>query len=307
MEFFTVIQKNTQKTAVALGLFDGVHVGHRAVLQQVVKTPYLPAVFTFSTDGVRPTAKQEGCNILTDDMRVERLFDCGIRQVQMPAFETFRHLSAEAFFKTVLIEHMNAAALFCGADYRFGKGAAGDVHTLCRLTEAYGVTVTVLEDVVEGGVRVSSTRIRQALKEGKMETANMLLDVPYTVTGPVIYGRQLGRTIDCPTINQAFPKEICQPRYGVYLARVYLDGEWYGGVANLGVKPTVEGQEPLLETHILGVEGDLYGKQVTVQLLSFLRPEQKFDGIATLSAAIHGDIAAAKGYFAAENGVRYEL
>lgn len=298
MLVYRKLEVQESSSSVALGLFDGVHLGHRAVIRAAVTSSYPAAVFTFDVAAERPAGKASSADILTGDERLKRLEHCGVQTVQMPAFSLVRDFTPEEFFERILVRTMRAKALFCGADYRFGKQAAGDVSLLRQLAGCAGMTVTVVPEVCIDGLPVSSTRIRAHLAAGEIEAANRLLGYAYYLQRPVIFGRKLGRTLDCPTINQDFSREICQPKYGVYVARVELDGKIYPGVANLGIKPTVNGKTPLLETHILGTSGDFYGKTVRVELLHFLRSEQKFADIAALSAAIHWDIEAAEAYVA---------
>lgn len=303
MRIYRKLEMQQAPSAVALGLFDGVHLGHQAVIRAAQEAPDQTAVLTFDTEQERPAGKAQSADLLTGDDRLKRLRACGVEVVQIPSFSLLRDRSPKEFFEQVLVDTMKAKALFCGADFRFGSHAAGDVSLLTELAQAHGIQVSIVPQVCADGLPVSSTRIRALLAAGEMETVNRLLGYDYGLERPVIFGRKLGRTLDCPTINQEFPKTVCQPQYGVYAARVHLDGAVFAGVANLGVKPTVNGHTPLLETHILGVDGDFYGKTVQVDLLHFLRAEQKFEDIPALSAAIHQDIQWAKGYFA-EKGMK---
>ena len=284
-------------TAVALGLFDGVHKGHRAVIQKVVEQKsagLTPCVFTFTVHGEKPASKKGYLEIMSGRRKSEIFAQLGIAIELCPDFDQFRDLTPREYVEKILVKGLQAKYVACGYDFRFGKGAAGDVGTLRQLCGEYGVEVCVVDHIDDGGCPVSSTRIRGLILDGEMEEANRLLESLFTVDTKVIHGRRLGRKLDFPTINQPFEKGHIIPRFGVYASIAYVDGAWRPGVTNVGIKPTVEVKDPLAETYILDFDGDLYGKSVEVALLSFLRPERKFDSIEQLKEQISQDSEAAR-------------
>lgn len=284
-----------QTSAVALGLFDGVHIGHRAVLAAAVACKaegLIPAAFTMQTTSVRLKRGTPLQYLYSDATKQRLLEENGIQQVVSPAFDDIAGMDGEMFCKVYLQEQMRAKKLFCGTDFRFGKQAAWGVADLQQFGRQMGFTVEVVEAVRQGGDVISSSRIRQLLSEGKVEQAADLLGAPYQLEGIVQHGAALGRTLQFPTINLPFAAGQLVPLYGVYRTKVYLkDGSCWDGVTNIGVKPTVsEERVPVAETHLLGYRGDLYGQPCRIVVLEFLRREQKFDNLEQLKAAIANDI-----------------
>ncbi len=287
-------------TAVALGLFDGVHLGHRAVIKAAVeqkKNGLTPAVFTFSTHEAIPSSKGNLAYICTDTDRLALLASLGVEIVFMPEFEDIRTQSPHAFIQTMLHKQFRAKYVSCGFNFHFGARGAGDTALLTEQCPHYGITTEVLPEMLLNGKTVSSTEIRSLLQNGAVEQANLLLGEPYFITGEVVHGKTLGRTIGFPTANQLIAPGRTVPRHGVYVSTTEIDGKIYRSVTNIGVKPTVLGQRaPLCETYVIGYEGDLYGKNVKVSFYFFLRPEQKFADLKTLQAQIQLDKQAAQSY-----------
>ena len=189
----------------------------------------------------------------------------------------------------MLIEKMGAKELSCGYDFTFGKKGAGTTQQLREIAQKHGVKLNVCDPINLDGEPVSSTRIRQAILEGKMDQASRMLGRRFCIRLKVDHGNQIGRLMDFPTINQVFPRYHIVPKYGVYSTVVNIDGKLYGGVTNVGVKPTVGSDGPLAETYIMDFSGDLYGKIVEVYFFRFVRPEQKFSSIDQLKAQIAAD------------------
>ena len=287
-----------RQTAVALGFFDGVHRGHRRVIEKAVELAngnLTPAVFTFTMNESGPAKKQGAGEITTLEQKIRILKSMGIQQICAPEFSDFCNLSGEEFVSRILKEKMNAAAVCCGRDFRFGKGASCDATALSRFCEKAGLSCTILEEVMDEGEAVSSTRVRRAIAAGEMEKARQLLGRRYFLDFPVEHGKALGRKLQFPTINQPIPQQMVLPRFGVYATMAQVDGIFYAGVTNIGVRPTVEkGMAPRAETYLIGFSGDLYGKQVPVEFLSFLRPEQKFDSVEALRDQIASDAQTAE-------------
>ena len=265
---------------LALGGFDGLHRGHMAVIQATLEGPDQPAVFTFSAP---PSGE---AMVLTAADKKKLLAAAGVERVYSAEFSALKTMEAASFVETLLFGKINARRLCCGEDFRFGRGAAGDVGLLRELCQKHGVGLTVLPPVSEDGEKISSSRIRRAVEGGDIPTANRLLGRPFGFSLPVIHGNHIGHSLGTPTINQALPEGFIQPRFGVYAAWCQVEEAFHCGVANIGVKPTVGSDRVLAETWMPHFSGDLYGKAVRLFLLEFLRPERKFPSLEALKAEI---------------------
>lgn len=278
--------------SLALGAFDGLHRGHMAVVHAAAQGGGQPRVFTF-VEGPKGAPA-----LLTPEDKLLLLEQAGIRQVYRMDFESLRHMEAQRFVEEILFAKCGAARLCCGEDFRFGKGAAGDVRLLETLCCRAGVQLSVVPPVTDGGGKVSSTRIRAAIEQGDIPAANRLLGRPFGFSQEVIHGNHIGHSLGTPTINQALPEGFVRPRFGVYAAWCLVGGGYHYGVTNIGVKPTVGSDQVLAETWMPGFSGDLYGKHVRLFLLGFLRPERKFPSLDELrdeikrNAKLAGEIAA---------------
>lgn len=283
-----------QKTAVALGLFDGVHLGHLAVISKAVNMKeygLIPSVFTFFTDTVKHKQGRSVEYIYSAGYKDKLIRSAGIEKILSVEFSQLKDLSGDEFIKRILLDELNAGYVVCGNDFRFGKNASCGFEQLVEFGKKYGFTAEAAEDVTEYGERVSSCSIRNFLKSGNIAKANELLGKNYTVSGNVMDGNHLGRTISFPTINQHFQYGQLVPSYGVYSGTAEINGIRYRTVTNIGTKPTVEGERsPLAETHILGFSGDIYGEYIEVELHSFIRPERKFGSLDELKMQIEADI-----------------
>ncbi|MBQ9082107.1 MAG: riboflavin biosynthesis protein RibF [Clostridia bacterium] len=276
-------------TAVALGSFDGVHIGHMDVLRAAAACRaegLRTAVFTL--DGLIGTAKA-GKRLISDARQEELFQSLGFDFLYRVDFASVRDMSPETFVREILHEKLRAQVVCCGFNYHFGRKGAGDSALLTRLCGTYGIRVVVVPPHSCDGDTVSSTRIRALLTQGDMAAVRRLLGRPYTIAFPVVHGRALGRTIGLPTINQPIPAEFVLPRFGVYASSTVIDGCRYHAVTNIGVKPTVGSDGPLAETWIIGFSGDLYGRTVPVELAVFLRPEQRFASVEELRQQILRD------------------
>ena len=284
---------------VALGCFDGVHLGHASVIR-AAKTKadelYLPCcVWSFSEPPKR-FYTPELVPLLSDSKTKEELIkDLGVDIYLSVDFnESIASLSPEDFFETILVKNLKAQAIVCGFDFTFGKGGRGNIELLRTLCEKANIEFIAVSSVDESGAPVSSSRIREHLSYGEVEKIRTLLGRYYSISSEVVGGKQLGRNLGFPTINQKIDKKICTPAKGVYLTRVAIDSSYFYAITNVGTQPTVGGNEVIAETNIFDFSGDLYGKKVTVEFLSFLRYEQKFDSIDALSRQVHSDINKAK-------------
>lgn len=287
-----------RETAVALGFFDGVHLGHQAVIGLMVKAAreqgLLPAVFTFDSTGSLPGSKSKLTLLQTDRQKQEVMEQMGVGEIVSPDFSEFMHLTPQEFVDRLLVGVLRAKVLVCGENYRFGAAAAAGVSQLRQMSRERGVTLMVAPSVVLEGELVSSTRIRRALEQGDPQLVEKMLGMPFTIEGQVLPGKKLGRSIHSPTINQKIPPHFTVPAHGVYLSRATTPLGEYWGVTNIGQRPTVGGLDINCETFLLDFGGDLYGRTVTVSLLRHIRPEQKFQTVAELSAQIQQDVQSAK-------------
>lgn len=289
-----------KKRAIALGFFDGVHIAHQAVLEEVTTAAGMSsAVLTFTTSEEDTNAdisrKDRGKTgvplLLTDKQRRARLQKYGVKEVFMQAFSAIADMEPERFFKQILIKQYNAKLIACGYDYRFGKNARGDVALLRRLCEENGIELRVTPKLELDGRPVSSSRIRAMLADGKLEEANRLLGYEYELEGVVVRGNRIGNTLGFPTINQPIEKRMALLAFGVYDTTAFFEGISCPGVTCVGVKPTIPGEySPVAETFLLGYSGDLYGKSVRIVFHKFRRPEMKFSSLEELKAAIAGDV-----------------
>jgi len=279
---------------VALGNFDGVHVGHQALLAEAKRLGEalsLPvAVWSF--------ASLPGEALTTPEGRATYLHAYGADEVIYDTFLRVREFTPERFFREVLVEALNAKACVCGFNYSFGRYGAGHADMLEALCRKAGILCRVVPEVALDGETVSSTRIRALLREGRVEEATVLLGHPYALTGRVEGGRHFGRTMGIPTLNQRFEEGICLPKRGVYATFCRLNGEVYPSVTNIGCCPTVtDGHETVVETHVLDFQGELYGEEVEVGFLRWLREEKKFSSVEALKEEIEGNCREAKRVF----------
>ena len=291
MQSFNTLLPEKQNCAVALGFFDGVHRGHRKVLGGAAAqraNGLLPVCLTFSES---PKAIIGGSAIpflMTREDKLRVLEQIGLEHVFFSDFRAVMHLSAREFFEKILIDTLRAKQIFCGFNYRFGKHAAGDTALLQTLCDEFGVALTVAPPEKDGEDVVCSTLIKRLIAEGNVRRANELLCGRFGVREVIRHGRHLGHELGAPTINQPLTKGLVVPKFGVYASEVTLEsGERYGGVTNIGVKPTVGGTTPLWETWMPAYRGgEIYGETADVRLLDFIRPEKKFDSLDALKDEI---------------------
>lgn len=275
----------TKKTAVTMGKFDGLHRGHQKLVDKI------RSYATDECDSVLCAFDMHRDAIMTNRERREHLEGKIDWLIDCPFTETLRNMEAEDFIRDILCAGLNAAHIVVGRDFVFGHNKRGSVEMLERYAPRYGYTVDVVEKERYGDMIISSTYIRDALAQGDVRLAEQLLGYPYELTGPVRHGKQLGRTLGFPTMNVEPEAQKILPRYGVYACRVKIDGEWYNGVGNAGVKPTVtDERRRLFEVYVYGYEGDAYGKGVTVRFCGFERPEVKFGSVEELREQVMKDM-----------------
>ncbi len=285
----------------AIGNFDGVHRGHQHLLAETIAFAdshgARPAALTFDPHPRRFFRPEDPPFLLTGAaMREDLLRRYGAEEVFVLTFDAaLAAHSPEAFMVDVLRDRLGLAGVVAGADFRFGKGRAGGIEALQTIGEAAGLRIRIAEVVAEDASteKFSSSAVRAAVTGGKMDTAARSLGRPWAVRGVIEEGQKLGRTLGFPTANMTLG-DLLEPRKGVYATRIEVDGEVYGGVANFGRRPTVGADAPLLEIHLFDFEGDLYGREIDVAFVSFLRDEQKFDGLDALKAQISKDCEQAR-------------
>lgn len=281
------ITVNTAPCTVALGNFDGVHLAHTALLTAAINSGNTPAVFTFS--------EEVKSFLTTTEQRAKKMEECGVKLLFLADFPLFQDMSCEDFV-LFLKDKLACRQVVCGFNFRFGKGAVGDTKTLSALAEANGIACTVLPPITQNEEPISSSRIRALLAEGKIEKANALLGAPHSIAGRVQKGYSIGRRLDVPTLNLPIPKNAAPVCHGVYISRTLIDGKSYPSITNIGTNPTFDRENITCETYLLDTCGDFYEKAVTVQLLSFLRKEKRFDSPNTLKEAIANDLSLARHY-----------
>lgn len=294
----------TNKTVVSLGIFDGIHRGHQAVINTAgrFKTQGLDSVlFTFKTDTVTTKGKDGRIEmLLSDELKKEHFEKMGVDYIFSPRFYELKNMTAQDFVEKILYKRLNAAVVVCGEDFHFGKGALGNAEKLGILCDKYNIKTVIVKQAEYDGKKISSTEIRECIRQGKIKKANEMLGYNYYYKLPVLHGNEIGRTLDFPTINQEISKGHIMPRFGVYITRTKIDKKWRHSISNIGIKPTVEIKPvPLIETNIFDFKGDLYGKIIKVELLEFLRPERKFESLDELRHQVHSDINKTKEYFEA--------
>lgn len=272
-----------QKYAVALGMFDGVHIGHKAVLSGAVNSPYKSVAVTFSSIPFKT-----GGSIATATDKEQKLRAFGVDEVLFLEFNEVCSLSPEEFLN-YLKEKYNLAKICCGFNYRFGKKAAGDTAFLSAWCKAQGIEFFECPEVLFKDKTVSSTRIKELLSVGDVQTANLLLEEEFSFSAEVQKGDARGRTWGFPTLNQRWPEGVVSVKRGVYQTVVTIDGKDYNAVTNIGVRPTYETEYIAAESYVLDYNDFCYGKTVKTRLVKFLREEKKFSSKEELIAAIKGD------------------
>jgi riboflavin kinase / FMN adenylyltransferase len=284
----------------ALGNFDGFHLGHQAVVGRAMalaRERQVPSIVaSFDPHPARLFKPDLPPFALTSPKQRMNLFSAfGIdAAVMIPFTRELAALSAEDFVTQWLVRRLGLSGVVTGGDFTFGKARSGDVAQLAALGAQHGFSAEVVAPVSDAGGTISSSRIRAALKAADPATATALLSRPFTIRGLVEHGAKLGRTLGFPTINMRL-NDYQRPAYGVYAVMAQLpDGSRVKGVANLGIRPMIEPPIELLETWIMNWSGDLYGKVIEVELVAFLRPEMKLDGLDALKLQIAADAEAAK-------------
>ena len=293
-----------EKTIYALGFFDGVHLGHQSLLEAcrtlAKATGCKAGVMTF---GDHPDTLVQGRtpSLLTTPAQREWILTghYGMdRVLTLPFDQQLRNMPWDEFLQMLIREH-DAAGFVCGDDFRFGHMGQGNGKLLTEFCARENLPCATVEEQMVDGRRVSSTYIRKQVETGDMATAIRFLGHPYYLTGTVVHGKQLGRTLGIPTANLILPEGLAIPKFGVYACLCLVDGAAYPAVTNIGTRPTVSGSGITVEPWILDFSGDLYGKEITLEFYRFLRPEMKFADLDALKAEIHRNAQETLDYFEA--------
>ena len=277
---------------VALGFFDGVHIGHQRLIRALENDLGLQrTVFTFANHPISVLQPDHMPGYLTNPQeKASLLRSYGAQMVWMPAFDRQMAALAPEDFLEFLFDRLNAKRIVVGANYRFGAGAAGNAEMIQKAASARGLSVQIVPDVLYQGALVSSTRIRAALASGAIDQAAAMLGRPYALCGPVVHGRKIGSQMQLPTANLGFDFARALPMDGVYAGEALLDRQRWRCVINIGASPTVATKRRTVEAHLIGFEGDLYGQQICLRFDRFLRPEKQLGSLDALKAQIRADI-----------------
>ena len=276
-------------TIYALGLFDGVHLGHQALLRTCVRLAEengaVPAAVTFEAHPQSLFSEHAPALLTSSEDRERLLRECGIRELcRLPVTREVMGTPWQDFLERLV--EKGAVGFVCGTDFRFGRGGQGTAAMLSEFCRQRGLLCRVVEDRLLDGIRVSSTHIRELLESGRPEAANRFLGHPHVLSGTVISGRRIGRTIGVPTANLALPAGVLCPKLGVYACLAETEGKRYLAVTNVGTRPTVDGHHVTVEPWLLDFSGDLYGKNLRLEFHAFLREERKFASLDELKEAI---------------------
>lgn len=293
--------------AVAIGKFDGMHLGHRKLLEAVLEKKKQgllacvltfdpsPAVFFGFSDGYELNTKEEK-RVLFEKLGVDVL-------VEFPMRVETAKMSPKDFVEDILVKRMHTKWMIAGTDVSFGDKGAGDAKLLEQLSTVYDYELVTIDKVQYEGEDISSTRIRKCLEKGQIDYVTRLLGVPYSISGTVIHGKALGRKMGMPTVNILPAKNKLMPPCGVYFSQVHMDGKVYPAISNIGYKPTVNKERVLgVETYLYDFDEDIYEKEISVSLLSYKRPEKQFATIDDLKRQMEEDIRAGKEFHMSKNG-----
>lgn len=299
-------------TVLTLGVFDGLHIGHQRIMQTVVdrakSVNAVPTAITFDPHPRAVLHPETAPPLLqTLDQRLANLEHLGIEQTIVIAFDAeFAAQPAEIFLREVIAERLQAREVYLGEGFAFGRGRGGNIALLRSMANELGFVADEVEEVTLRGRRVSSSAIRELLREGRTNLARRMLGRPYGVEGVIIRGDRRGHTIGFPTANLK-PHNRVIPRFGVYATATLIDGVWRKSITNIGVRPTFESDSaPSIETFVFDFDGDLYGDVLRVRFLHRIRDERKFNGVDELKAQIERDTQTARNYFH-HQGVRNML
>ena len=285
-----------KKTIVTIGTFDGVHLGHAAILKKLTQNTqnetFESTVLTFFPHPRMVLQGKSDLKLLnTINEKIELLEKIGIDNLIIHPFdEKFAELNAEAFVSTILVDHLRVQKIIIGYDHRFGKNRTANIDDLISFGAQYGFEVEQISAQEIDEISISSTKIRTALEEGDIQLANEYLGYSYFLSGTVVKGKQLGRTIGFPTANISLEEDYkLVPQNGVYIVRVEIDGKTIYGMMNIGFNPTVQGKQKTIEVHLFDFDTDIYNRKIQVAILQRIRSEKKFESIELLTKQLEED------------------
>ena len=282
------MSENKNGIALALGTFDGFHIGHKKVIENAVASNKNPKVLLFNEHPQKVLKKKSPGELITETDKIKLLGEWGVEPIVIN-FSDIMTLAYEEFFYEIIVKKIGASVLSCGFNYHFGAKALGNTENLKTLCEKENIELLVSAPVEYKGEPVSSTRIRNAIRNGDIEDANNMLGREFSYDFLVVHGDARGRTIESPTINQFFTDDFIVPEFGVYASYSVIDGKKYPSVTNIGIRPTVGNSKERSETNIVGYDGDLYDKNIDVHLLKKIREEIKFSNLDELKNQIAKD------------------
>ena len=297
MEYIKGSDFKLTNTVVTLGKFDGLHLGHKELIDEVIKSSGLTKVlFTFDVNPLSILSEKGFKVIDTDEERIDLLKDSDLDyMIDYPFTNETINTGADEFIEKIIHNKLGAKKLVVGTDFRFGKGRIGDVELLKKRSSDFEYELKVIEKKRMYGEIISSTRIRELIKNGDVKTANDLLGRPFSFSGEIIHGNHLGHTVGMPTINIKPDANKLLPPFGVYASDTELDGVIYRGITNIGVKPTISENNTVgIETWLFGLNKDVYGHIAKVKLLDFIRSEMKFASLEEVKKQVNIDVIKAK-------------
>lgn len=280
-------------TAVTLGKFDGMHIGHMSLVQEVIlskRDGLTPVIFTFDTSPYEVVDGKKMKYILDSKEKYDICKNAGIEVViEYPFDKDTMMMDADEFVSKVLLEKLGAKKIVVGRDFKFGKDRQGNTELLSAMSDKYELFVK--EKILFDNKEISSTIIRKYIQNGEIEKANRMLGRMFSINGKIICGRKIGRTLGFPTINLKVSDEKILPRFGVYASIAEIDKKMYKGITNIGFNPTVSSEDSIkAETHLLDCNEDLYGRKAEIKLFKYIRDEKKFNSLDELKCQIKDDI-----------------
>lgn len=294
----------SKKTIVTIGTFDGVHLGHQKIIKRLLDSAsgndYESVIITFSQHPRSVLQTNSDIKLLsTTEEKIKLLEKSGLDNLVILEFNKgLAELTGEEFVKSILVDKLNIQKIIIGYDHKFGKDRSSDIHDLTNFGKKYHFDVEQISAEELNEITISSTKIRKAITEGDLQLANQFLGYPFTFTGKVVLGKQLGRTIHFPTANIQIEQPLkIIPKPGVYIVKGNWDGNTHQGMMNIGNRPTVHGKDTTIEIHFFNLNEDLYSKEITIAVLAFLREEQKFNSINELKEQLKKDQEASLQFF----------
>ncbi len=284
----------TTDIAIALGNFDGVHVGHMALIEEVIKMSkrldVKSSVLVFSEHSRNLINSNRQCLINSNEVKYKIFENLGIDIIYEIEFTSdFMKLSPDDFVLEFLQKNLKVRGIVVGFDYRFGHKASGNTDILNKLTGENNIELKVIDPVTEDGIKISSSLIRELIENGEIAKANRLMTRPFTITGEIVHGKKLGSKMNYPTANIKMDSNFIIPKYGVYDTNIIVDGKKYKAASSVGTNPSVNGEGLSIEAHILDFNKTIYGYKVYLEFLDFLRPELKFNSVEELFEQIKAD------------------